>query len=99
SAPKGYGLTVLDRDGKDVLRMSAGIAITSQDGGPVDFKSGRKSNIGSISKVITAAAVRHAIELSEDAPAYDQCEVHLDTPFLNVLPAVFDEVDTSGYYN
>ncbi|MFZ5893025.1 MAG: serine hydrolase [Myxococcota bacterium] len=98
--PVGYAVAVVDRDGNNVLELSAGHAVRPAD--PIftiQFDINARSDIGSVSKVITEAIVRHGIEMTEDLPAYSSCKVHLDTKFLDVLPSVFAEVDTSGYYD
>jgi hypothetical protein len=92
---KGWSLTVIDRDGIEAVRVSQGFA-DSADGQP--FYATTASGIGSISKVFTEAAIRHAIELNQELPN-TMCAgaFTLDTPFLDVLPPVFSEVAHWSY--
>ena len=99
---KGYSISVFGEDGNLLPRLDMSQGLAS---GPTEttipFTSDVASAVGSVSKLITEGAVRHAIEINNEANAVPaSCKVHLDTPFLDVLPAAFRRAaGPSSYYN
>jgi CubicO group peptidase (beta-lactamase class C family) len=92
---KGWSLTLVDRDGNQIVRASQGFA-NSTTGQP--FYSTTVSGIGSISKMLTEAAVRHAIELNQELPNVACADTYsLDTLFLEALPSIFSELAHESY--
>lgn len=92
---KGWSMTLVDRDGREIVRISQGFA-NSAAGRP--FYATTVSGIGSVSKVLTEAAVRHAIELNQALPNTPCAGVFtLDTPFLDALPSMFSQIAHSSY--
>ncbi|MET0592723.1 MAG: hypothetical protein ABW133_08500 [Polyangiaceae bacterium] len=102
--PKAFSVTVHGDDGEStpVLTLNSGQAQSNDGGGPFNFTDGVASAIGSVSKLLTEAAVRRMIEVNAEGSAYAACRVTLATPFIDVLPAAFKrraQANSSTWYN
>jgi hypothetical protein len=93
---KGFALSVYGEDGHPdpILTIQQGLA-----SGPAETTIAHTplvaQAVASVSKLIVESAIRHAIEINNDADT-PACEVNISTPFLNVLPAAFSRAAGPG---
>ena len=83
SIVKGYAFAVADRDGKIQARAAGGWAQTPSDGN-VRMTTTTVSGIGSVTKMMSGAALLHLFE--RHALANTSVDAQLDMPMLDKLP-------------
>lgn len=95
---KGFSLSVYAEDGHPdpILTLQQGLA-----SGPTETTIAHTplvaQGIASVSKLIVESAIRHAIEINNEASGTTAaCRVNIGTPFLNVLPAAFSRAAGPG---
>ncbi|MET0595201.1 MAG: serine hydrolase, partial [Polyangiaceae bacterium] len=100
---QGFSVTAFGEDGNPspVIDMSFGLSQVPATGPSIQFDSNTISSLGSVSKLITEATVRHALEINWAGATgpYGACPVRSTSNFVSILPAVFGRIAHATYAN